>query len=358
LSRRRPSTSSVPERVSLPSVTITVPVYNEERSIARRIANLLELDYPRELLHILVLSDASVDRTDSIVRELESDIVQLVRLPVRGGKSAAENAAAPFLRGDLIVNVDATTEIHTSSLKALVAVFSDPTVGTASGRIVSAKSTDVDTTRHDGTYLSFEMQLREWESRWFSIVGANGCFYATRRELYDSSFPEALSRDFASALIAIEAGFRAVSVQDATCVVPRSRNLAVEYRRKKRTMQRGIETLWHFRRLLNPLRFPRASFLLIGHKLTRWLLFPFAVLAVIDLIVRVSLWSTVAGAALVALAVGVLMLVRVPSRREDWRGGRMARLLAYVSLSALAAIEAWFGAIRGSKHGIWEPTRR
>src|SRR5690348_4082972 len=116
----RPPSPAYTDPDEWPEITITVPTYNEERNIARVIDGLLALDYPSDRRHILVISDASTDRTDEIVRSYAPDDVALVRLPSRRGKSAAENAAAAYIRGSIVVNVDATVRLARGSLKALV----------------------------------------------------------------------------------------------------------------------------------------------------------------------------------------------------------------------------------------------
>src|SRR5829696_3004848 len=121
-----------------PMVTITLPVYNEERSIASAVESILSIDYPADRRQVLVISDCSSDRTDEIVRSFADRGVELVRLAKRGGKTAAENAAGAAARGEIIVNTDATTRIPKHALKELVRAFQDPTVGVASGRDVSA----------------------------------------------------------------------------------------------------------------------------------------------------------------------------------------------------------------------------
>ena len=121
-----------------PSVTITVPVYNAAGNIRGTLERLLEVDYPREKMQVLVLSDASNDGTDEIVKEYSSRGVELLRLPVRKGKTTAENAAVAVARGELIVNVDGTVLVPRESLKPLVRVFDDPTIGVdgAGGRFI------------------------------------------------------------------------------------------------------------------------------------------------------------------------------------------------------------------------------
>ena len=129
-----PDIDDWPATCEWPSVTVTLPVFNEERVVAQTLDGILALDYPKDRLHVLVLSDASTDRTDEIVRGYADRGVELVRLPERSGKSAAENAARRHLRGELVVNTDASVRLDPSALKRLVVAFADPTVGIASGR--------------------------------------------------------------------------------------------------------------------------------------------------------------------------------------------------------------------------------
>src|SRR5262249_11149857 len=130
----RPPVRQLPEPDQWPTITIVVPAYNEERVIGRTIESLLALDYPAQRRHIIVLSDASTDGTDEIVRSYGDRGVQLLRQPERRGKDAGEIAALPHIQGEIVVNTDATIRIHSEALKPLVRAFEDPTVGVASGR--------------------------------------------------------------------------------------------------------------------------------------------------------------------------------------------------------------------------------
>ena len=294
----------------------------------RRIDSLLELDYPPDRRHILIISDASTDRTDDIVRSFAHRGVELLRLTVRGGKTAAENAAAARLQGEVVVNTDATIRIVPGALRHLVAAFQDPTVGVASGRDVSVGDLRSAGNQGESGYVGYEMWVRSLETTVGGIVGASGCFFATRRVLYEAAFPEALSRDFASCLIAREQGYRAVSVDAAIALVPRACSLRVEYRRKVRTMARGLSTLAFKRHLLNPARYGAFSVMLISHKLCRWLF-------------QLTMPLLVAAALLAALAVP----------RRGWMadrgcrnlcGGRVRRLVvARRTVDAQAACGPW-----------------
>lgn len=341
-----------------PYITLTIPCYNEERSIGATIESLLALDYPADRRHILVVSDASSDRTDAIVQEYAAQGVELLRLPARGGKTAAENAAATRARGEIIVSTDATIRIAAGSLRALVAVFQDPTIGVASGRDVSVGDVRSAGSQGESGYVGYEMWIRSLETRVGSIVGASGCFFASRRTLYESAFPEALSRDFASCLIARERGYRSVSVDAAFALVPRAESLRAEYRRKVRTMARGLGTLRFKRHLLNPFRFGTFAFMLASHKLCRWLFqltLPLLAAGVALLSVELS-WTApwlLAGALLLG---GVAALAwRSPTSRPM---PGVISSAGYFLWSNVAGLMAWLQFFRGKYQPVWEPTRR
>jgi cellulose synthase/poly-beta-1,6-N-acetylglucosamine synthase-like glycosyltransferase len=344
-----------------PLITITVPCYNEARSIRQTIDALLAVDYPADRRQIVIISDASSDGTDDIVREYSDRGVELLRLEERRGKSAAENAAGAVARGEIIVNTDATIRILPNALKALVAVFSDPRIGVASGRDVSVasvtESAAASAAGGESGYVGYEMNIRSLETRVKSIVGASGCFYGIRTSLYDSKFPETLSRDFASALMAEENGYRAVSVNDAVCLVPQTKSLQSEYRRKIRTMARGLQTLWFKRRLMNPFRHGAFAWMLFSHKLCRWLVYPALPVAAIALVIaslQSRAWLSVLLASLIGTAIGIIGM-RWPATA---RAPRLIRIAGFALASNLAGVLAWVQVLRNRRMAVWEPTRR
>jgi cellulose synthase/poly-beta-1,6-N-acetylglucosamine synthase-like glycosyltransferase len=279
-----------------------------------------------------------------------------MRLDERGGKTRAEAAAAGALTGEVIVNTDATIRIPPAAVRRLVAAFEDPSIGCASGRDVSVSPGEVSANVVEGGYVGYEMAVRELETKVGGIVGASGCFYAIRRRLHRLPLPGGLSRDFAAALRAREQGFRAVSVRDAVCYVPRSQSVRKEYRRKVRTIARGMRTLWHVRSQLNPFRYGTHAWMLVSHKICRWLL-PWAALAALLALFRLAPQSGVAAALVVAVIVGgALALVGWLMDRAD--APAIFTLPAFLAVGNLAAAHALLRALRGADDAIWEPTRR
>lgn len=345
-----------PEPASWPVVSVSLPAYNEEEQIAGALDHLLAVDYPAGSLQILVVSDASSDRTDEIVRGYADRGVELLRLEERTGKTGAENLAAPHLRGGIVVNTDASIRVLPGSIKPLVRALEDETVGVASGRDVSVGESR-DATQGEGGYVGYEMWVRSLESATGSIVGASGCFYATRSALHLPPEPAGLSRDFASVLRARERGFRSVHVPDAVCLVPRTHSLRREMRRKARTMARGLDTLWHHRTLLDPFRYGGFAIKLFSHKLCRWLGFLLAPLAIVGLLL-LAIGSQPARVVLfVALAVAAYGWGGLIGDEERRLVG-LQRLAAFGVATFWAGWNAWIQALRGDRAATWEPTRR
>ena len=360
--RRRPrkSVKQAPESglEEWPRVSITVPVYNETHQIESLLASLVALEYPADRRQILIVSDGSTDGTDEVVRQWEDRGVELLTVEGRGGKGAAENAAREHLTGEIIVNTDASIRIRPDALLHLIRPFEDPSIGVVSGRDVSVAHHDADANPGEGGYVGYEMKVRDLETRMGGIVGASGCLYATRRELHEHEVPPQLSRDFASALVARDHGYRAVSAPRAVCFVPRTGSLQREYRRKVRTVARGMSTIWAWKHLMNPARYPGFAWKLLSHKISRWML-PVALLLIGLGLALVSPTSMLATGALVGCGVALVLGL------AGWGIGRDGRSLpmllsvpAFFLMSNVAVVHAFLRACGRGSEALWEPTRR
>lgn len=341
-----------------PRISFSVPAYNEEAQIEELIKSLLAIDYPQDRMEILIVSDASDDRTDEIVGGYSDRGVRLLRMPERGGKNKAENAAAHELTSEIIVNTDASIRIAPDALKPLIAVFSDPTIGCASGRDVSVGTDDDVANAGESGYVGYEMKIRDMETRVSGIVGASGCFYAIRSHLHRLPLPEQYSRDFSAALHAREHGYRPVSVTDAVCYVPRTTSLRKEYRRKVRTITRGMQTLWFKRHLMNPFKHGWFAWMLFSHKVCRWAL-PWAATAAGVAILAIAAEGHVWAQAASAVGGLVLALAWIGWLRAEAESvPKVFSVPAYLVAGNVSAMHAFLRAISGGKDALWEPTRR
>jgi cellulose synthase/poly-beta-1,6-N-acetylglucosamine synthase-like glycosyltransferase len=357
LARRRTNPLVMGDVDYRPSISIVVPAYNEETQIGGAIDALLAQDYPHDKMQILILSDASTDATDRIVSSYADRGVELMRMSKRSGKTAMENAACRLLRGDVVVNSDASIRLHPDATRRLVEQLSDPSIGVASGRDVSVSPGSPQANATEAEYVNYEMRLRALETRAGGIVGASGCCYAIRTDLHRLPIPPDLSRDFSAALTARAHGFRAVSVDAALAFVPRTPTLRREYTRKVRTIARGMETLLGVAHMLDPMRYGAFSWRLISHKVCRWLVPLAGVPALIGLFVLAPThtWAALAMAGVVAVGVVAAIGAFWPESR------RMPRLVSFVAFSVaanVAVVHAVCRLLYAGDDKIWEPTRR
>jgi cellulose synthase/poly-beta-1,6-N-acetylglucosamine synthase-like glycosyltransferase len=213
-----------------PSVTVVVAAWNEEDVIERRLANLLELDYPAEKLEIVVASDASTDRTHELVARFPG--VRLIVCP-RGGKVAAQDRAVRETAGEIVAFSDANATWAPDALTKLVRSFADPEVAYVCGRLVL---TDAAGSNREGVYWRYETWLRKQESALGSVTGGNGSIYAVRRSDYVEVDPR-FGHDLSLPYVMVQHGRRAVYDPEAQAFETPTPEIETEYRRKVRMFE-------------------------------------------------------------------------------------------------------------------------
>ena len=217
-----------------PTVSVIVAAHDEEAVIRQRVENLLELDYPPELVELVVASDASTDSTDAIVEEIGRGEPRVRLLPCpRGGKVNAQNLAVRRTTGEIVAFSDANAVWAPDALRKLVRSFADPEVAYVCGRL---RLRSVDGTNREGAYWRYETWLREQESALGSVTGGNGAIYAVRRSDYVEVDPR-FGHDLAFPYLMVQRGRRAVYAPEAVAFEKPSRDLEDEYRRKVRMFE-------------------------------------------------------------------------------------------------------------------------
>lgn len=248
-------------------VAIVIAARNEASKIAEKLANTLALESQEINLDLLVASDASEDATDSIVLGYADKRIRLVRSPVRKGKEHAQGLAIASTNADLIVFTDAGTILPKDALLHLLEAFRDPTVGAVSSvdRFITADGT----LQGEGAYVRYEMWLRDLETRFHSLVGLSGSFFAARRSVCQK-WDNRVQSDFGTALSCVHLGMRAVSDRRVIGYYKNISDTRKEYQRKLRTVTRGMGSLRIRSEVLNIFRYGRFSFEVFSHKIMRW----------------------------------------------------------------------------------------
>ena len=265
--RERVSFDRRSESDDLPRLSLIIAVHNEEARIAEKIEDTLRIDYPQELLEIIVASDYSTDRTDEIVRSYRGRGIRLIRANQRRGKEYAQLCAIRESASEILVFSDVATSISSDSLRSLARIFRDPQIGAVSSedRFISAGGRVVG----ESAYVRYEMWLRRLESARGGIVGLSGSFFAARREVCVEWDIHSTS-DFNTALNCARNAMIAVSSNDVTGIYKDVKNPSSEYRRKKRTVIRGLTAISRHPEVLNVRRYGLFAFQVWSHKIMRW----------------------------------------------------------------------------------------
>jgi cellulose synthase/poly-beta-1,6-N-acetylglucosamine synthase-like glycosyltransferase len=223
-----------PSAGALPSLSLIVAAHDEQSVIAAKVENALALDYPRELLQLIVACDGCSDATAQRAREAGADAV--LELP-RGGKIRAQDAAVRGARGEIVAFSDANALWEPGAARSLVGAFvTDPSVGYACGQVRFLQAArGENATNQEGLYWRYEMAVRSLESRLRSITAGNGAIYATRREAYLEVDP-IMGHDLSFPFNMVKRGWRAVYVPEARASEKMVPSIEGEFARKRRMM--------------------------------------------------------------------------------------------------------------------------
>lgn len=353
LARLRPRPLRPSDDGRLPGVDVLLVVHNGARELPAKIANLLSLDYPAELLRVNVVCDGCDDGSERIAAGFDPDRVRVFAFEERRGKSACIGDIVPLLDAEVVLFTDVRQHVDPAAARALVRALSDPGVGAASGELVL----QADTGYGEGVnaYWRYEKAIRRLESASGSLVGATGALYAARRELVPHVPAGVILDDMWIPLGIAATGHRTVFVPEAVAIDRASPAPADEERRKRRTLAGNFQLLHLQPSLAVPGTHPLAL-RLWGHKWLRllapWLLVV-ALLANFALTMRGGVFYPV----LLALQ---LAGYAVAAAGRGWP--RLAALApvrlatAFFSLNASAAL-ALFDYFRNPRAYLWQTTR-
>lgn len=341
-----------------PSVSVIVAAHNEAGTIARKIRNTLDSDYPADRLEVVVASDGSTDDTATIAAAAGAGTVRVLDLP-RRGKVHALNEAVQAARGEILLFTDANTMLERGALRRLVGNFADPDVGGVCGNQAVRPEGDEDSSA-DGEHLywSYDKRLKALESATGSIVSADGALYAIRRELYRRPSSAVLNDDFAISTKVVEQGKRLVFDAEALAWEPPSASAGHEFERKVRIVSRGLWSVLDARVLLDPTRYGFYSLVLFTHKVLRRLTPLFLAAAFAGSIMLAG--SGPFFALVAALQIAFYAVAAAGGLVRSTRLGR-SRLFGapfFFCLANAAALVGLGHVLRGKKIEVWQPRRR
>jgi cellulose synthase/poly-beta-1,6-N-acetylglucosamine synthase-like glycosyltransferase len=330
----------------LPAISLVVAAHNEERDLPAKLANLDEIDYPRDRLEIIFVSDGSTDATNDILGKACDRHIRLVILPTRGGKSSALNRGVAEARHEILVLSDAATLFARDGLLKLARHFTDPAVGVVCGAL--RFQTTAEALQTEGVYWRYESMLRVMEARLGITLTASGAMYALRRSCFPTLPADTLIEDLVVPMHARTLGYRILYDPEAVAMDFAAPTVAGEFTRRVRVATGSFRALGQ---LLRTPMDPLTAFAFFSHKLLRWVL-PFVLIGL--LAASTALWKhPLYRAVLVAqllfygwAAVGFLC-------RQRMQGVRYALLAYYLLAIHLAFLVGFIRFARGRGDVTW-----
>ena len=353
LSRVRPF--KVNRQPDEPDISLVVAAYNEEEAIEKKIQNTLSLDYPKERLEVIVVSDGSTDKTADVARRFETEGVKVVELPQNMGKSEAQNAGMAEAGAGLLVFADADIMLKEDALRNLTSYMADDRVGCVIGRHTFENPDTPGVAQGEGAYWRYESKLRGFESRAGNLAVGSGIL-GIRRELASKLDPD-VGEDMVLPLQTAIACRKVIYAQDVVSynvVLPDQASQLL--RVKARIVSKDLRGLWLNRAILNPLKYPLYSWGLVSHKLLRWFV-PFFLLGI--LFTNCWLLGNLSYLALF-LAQLVFYILALAGFYIGTEGPKQLRIIAVVLSFCVVNIAAMLGVLRflsGRRSGRWVPIR-
>jgi cellulose synthase/poly-beta-1,6-N-acetylglucosamine synthase-like glycosyltransferase len=343
---------------NLPTVTVILSLYNEEKVIAKKMMSLLESDYPAGLIDFVIGSDGSTDRTDLLMTEMASadSRIRFVRSDQRRGKAAMLNDLAAMAAGEILIVTDANVIFTTGTVRKLAEPFADPRTGICDATPHPIIEINSGITRQENLYSRFETALKRAEGDlWGAMPGPYGGCYAVRRHLFPPLPENILVDDLYAGLSVLKQKFRLFNIREAIVYEDTQPDIFVQFRRRTRIAAGSFQNLFHFGPF--PSRKISVNFAFVSHKILRWLT-PFLMILLFMTTVilsgRSDFYFCLTAFQLIFIFLSALDLALD-------RQGKKVRYQRYVTQFLLmnAALAAGFvRAVRGIENGIWEPTKR
>jgi len=260
--------------VILPTVTVLIAAYNEEDIIEDKVENTLLLNYPKDKVQVIFITDGSSDSTAEKIAGF--DEVTLLHQDIRAGKMAAIKRAIPSIEGEITVFTDANTFLNKDALLELVKHYQNPRVGAVAGekRIMVEETADA-SSAGEGFYWKYESKLKKWDYELYSNVGAAGELFSIRTSLYQPVESDTIIDDHMIAMRIAEKGYIIAYEPEAYAMETASADVKEELKRKIRIAAGGIQSILRLRKAANPFHNPVFTFQYISHRVLRWTITPF-----------------------------------------------------------------------------------
>jgi cellulose synthase/poly-beta-1,6-N-acetylglucosamine synthase-like glycosyltransferase len=267
----------IPDLGYTPTVTVVVAAYNEAYCIEEKIVNTLALNYPKDKIRFVFISDGSTDETPAIIAKYPQ--ILGMHEPGRSGKIAAVHRAMGKVETEVVVFTDANTMLNKDAILLMCRHYQDEKVGAIAGEKRVQIDDNADATAGEGFYWKYESKLKKWDSELYSVVGAAGELFSIRTNLYEPVAPDTILDDFMISMNIALKGYKIVYEPDAFASELASANTGEELKRKIRIAAGGVQSTIRLKALLLPFKQPILSFEYISHRILRWVVTPYLMIS-------------------------------------------------------------------------------
>lgn len=341
-----------------PKISMFVSCYNEQDVIEKKIQDCLALDYPKDKIEFVFISDGSEDQTDEIIKQHSDKGIRLIRQEGRLGKTSGLNLAMSQTESEIVVFSDANAMYDSQAIKKLVRNFNDEQVGYVVGAALYTDGNDNSAASSENAYWEYEMALKKMETQLHSVVGGDGAIYAIRRKLFITLEREDIN-DFVNPLQIIAQGYRGIFEPEAKCYEETAGDFEKEGNRKERIVNRSFRGLMKVKEVMNPFKTGIYSLEIISHKLLRWLIPVFFFSAALG-----SIYLSLAGVyifhIITLLGLSFLCLALYGQSQAQKHIENIQPLFYYPYYFMLVNIKSLFGiiaALRGNIQVTWSTPR-
>ncbi|MFL5789338.1 MAG: glycosyltransferase family 2 protein [Flavisolibacter sp.] len=343
----------------VPAVTLIIPAFNEEDFIQEKIENTISLDYPKDKLRIIFITDGSTDRTPEIISGYGD--IKLMHSDERKGKVAAMNRAMKMVDTPYVIFCDANTLLNKAALKEILKHYADPGVGGVAGE---KKVIDLGNSNSAGEgeslYWKYESTLKKLDSEFYTVVGAAGELFSFRTALYDVVEEDTLLDDFMISLRICQKGYRVLYEPKAFAMEKPSADIKEEQKRKIRISAGAFQSMLRLTAILNIYRYPKLSFQYVSHRALRWAICPFLlpIIFLLNIVLVETSNHDIYKCTFFLQCIFYLMAVL------GWlvsRSGRKARLLNFPYYFVFMNISLYLGLakfLNGRQTVLWEKAKR
>ncbi len=339
-------------------VALIVPCFNEGDFIHQKIKNSLELDYPKDQLELIFISDGSSDQTPEIIKEYP----QLIAMheDARRGKAAAMNRAVGATNAEILVFCDANTDLNTLAIKNIVRHYQNEKVGAVAGmKTIKQNDAEGASGAGEGIYWKYESTLKKWDSAFYTVVGAAGELMSYRRALYEPLPEDTILDDFMQSMAVCEKGYRVVYEPDARAAEWASVNVEEELKRKIRIAAGGWQSVFRLKKAGNPFFDFRLWFQYMSHRVMRWSLGPISFFLLVPVTTHLYLIKTPGFDFFFWAMIVVYAMILMGRILNDRKTPIKIFWVPYYFFVMNYAVIMGFGRfIRGNQSSLWERAKR